>query len=171
MKLFSDSAERTRAFGVLLGGVLPPGACVGLRGELGAGKTAFAAGLGEGLGVREPLRSPTYLLCCEHRGRCPVLHLDAYFSARMESLLHEGLASRFDGESVTVVEWADRLEAWWPADRLEVVLEPGDAPDRRVLRVAALGPRSAEWLQGFATAVAAAPESAKSVEPPPHEAR
>lgn len=162
--LRSDSPERTRALGRALGGLLPPGACVGLIGGLGAGKTAFAAGLGEGLGVAEPLRSPSYLLCCEHRGRCPVLHLDAYFEPRMESLLSEGLAARFGREAVVIVEWADRLQAWWPADRLEIEFRPGGGPERRILAFRGRGPSSRAVLEA-ATLAWGGGDSAETVEP------
>jgi tRNA A37 threonylcarbamoyladenosine biosynthesis protein TsaE len=78
-----------------------------------------------------------------------VLHLDAYFEARMEALLHEGLATRFGGDTVLIVEWADRLASWWPPDRLEIRLGPADAPERRRLGLQALGPRSEEILAAF----------------------
>lgn len=166
LNLLSESPAATHALGRALAATLGPGACVALIGELGAGKTAFAAGLGAGLGVAEPLRSPSYLLCCEHRGRLPVLHLDAYFETRMEALLAEGLAERFDAASVLIVEWADRLAAWWPADRLEIRLEPGTEPEQRRIRLRGLGPASAAALNAFAAA-ARARESAEPGTPAP----
>lgn len=167
IRIHSASPERTHGLGRALGACLQAGDCVGLRGELGAGKTALAAGLGEGLGVKEAMRSPSYLLCCEHRGRAPVLHLDAYFEARMESLLHEGLASRFSVETVVLVEWADRLEPWWPSDRLDVAIEAAGDEESRWLLLRALGPRSAEVLTAFAARLAEAGIPVESSEPPP----
>ncbi len=158
LSLSSSSPEQTRALGRALGALLPAGSCLGLRGELGAGKTAFASGVGEGLGVGEPLRSPSYLLCAEHQGRVRVLHLDAYFEARMESLLEEGLAARFDEATVVLVEWVDRLSAWWPADRLDLSLQPGDQEECRNLILRALGPISASVLADFQKALNQPPE-------------
>ncbi len=146
----SSSAARTRELGLRLGRLLTGGECIALVGELGAGKTAFASGVGEGLDVPEPLRSPSYLLCCEHRGRLPVLHLDAYFTARLESLLQDGLASRFAPPAVLLVEWADRIQEAWPADRLEIRLDCGAGEEDRTLTARALGPQSARLLQAWA---------------------
>lgn len=167
IRIFSSSPASTRALGRLLGERLEPGACVGLRGELGAGKTALAGGIGEGLGVAEAMRSPSYLLCCEHRGRTPVLHLDAYFEARMESLLAEGLAARFTSDAVVLIEWADRLAAWWPPDRLDVALRAGAEPDGRSIELRALGPRSAATLAALPPALAAAGIPFTQAEPAP----
>ena len=171
LRLRSDSPEQTRACGRLLGARATPGLCLGLIGELGAGKTAFAAGLGVGLGVTEALRSPSYLLCCEYAGRLPILHLDAYFEARMESLLEEGLAARFTRETVPVIEWADRLAAWWPADRLELSIRPGAQPEERELAWRALGPRAAAWLEAARAELLQAAFSVDRAEPPPRESR
>ncbi|MCP4091912.1 MAG: tRNA (adenosine(37)-N6)-threonylcarbamoyltransferase complex ATPase subunit type 1 TsaE [Planctomycetes bacterium] len=142
-----QSEERQEAFGVLLGELLAGGDCVGLIGELGTGKTTTCRGIGRGLECTEPLRSPTYLLCHEVDGRHPVLHLDAYFDVRMDSLLGEGLCERFDEASVLLVEWADRCESWWPEDRLELRLEV--ATEGRELKICALGPRSAQIQQAL----------------------
>lgn len=171
LRLRSDAAEQTQALGRALGACALPGNCLGLRGELGAGKTAFASGVGAGLGVEQPLRSPSYLLCCEHSGRAPVLHLDAYFEARMESLLHEGLAARFTRDAVVVIEWSDRLSAWWPADRLELSLCAGSAPEQRWLEFQALGPRSADWLGRAAGELLRLGIPAEQAEPPPRPRR
>ncbi len=154
--LTSDAPSATRALGRVLGSAARPGDCLALVGDLGAGKTTLAAGLGEGLEVTEPLRSPTYLLCHEHVGRLPVLHLDAYFAERMEGLLLEGLAARFGEDVVLVLEWADRLTEWWPRDRLEVVLEAVDATSRRRLRFRPLGPRARDLLRRARTGLLAA---------------
>ena len=141
--------EGTRALGAALGRLLPPGAVVALHGELGAGKTTFCAGIGAGLETDEPLRSPTYLLCHEADGRLPVLHLDAYFDARMEGLLLEGLAERFSGAGVLLVEWAERMADWLPQGRLEVVLSPGEAEETRKLVFTARGAAAEELLEAL----------------------
>lgn len=153
----SDSPAATRRLGRALGALLRPGDCVALTGELGAGKTAFAGGIGEGLGVPEPLRSPSYLLCCEHQGRHRLLHLDAYFAPRLRALLAEGLPDRFR-DAVVVAEWADLLPEAWPADRLEVRLEAGPEPEARTLHASASGPRARALLQAWRAAAGAAPE-------------
>lgn len=157
LTLISHSPAATERLGQILGSRLQGGDCVGLIGELGAGKTAFARGIGVGLGVQSPLRSPSYLLCCEHAGRLRLLHLDAYFDQRLSALLEEGLAARFGRDAVVVVEWADRLASWWPQDRLEVSLEPAEmGAESRRLSARATGPRSAQVLAAWAAAIAGA---------------
>lgn len=144
----SRSPAETLRLGRELGRLLKPGDFVGLIGELGAGKTAFAGGLGEGLEAGEALRSPSYLLCCEYSARHRLLHLDAYFEARMASLLTEGLPDRFR-DAIVVVEWADHCAWAWPGDRLEIVLTQGLGPEERHLAASALGPRSTQLLQAW----------------------
>ena len=145
-EVVSDSPDDTHRFGVLLGRLLQGGDLVALHGDLGAGKTTLCAGIGEGLGVAERLRSPSYLLCHEAVGRLPVLHLDAYFEARLDGLLAEGLVERFDSATVVLVEWAERMAAWLPPERLELTLEAGSGDQQRLLRVQALGARPAALL-------------------------
>ena len=119
----TESDAQTRELGAALGALLEGGDFVALDGDLGAGKTTFSAGVGQGLEVDEPLRSPSYLLCHEAEGRVPVLHLDAYFEQRLDSLLAEGLAARFDRRTAVLVEWAERLGPWLPPERLAVRIE------------------------------------------------
>ena len=140
----TDSAAATRALGECLGGLLDAGDTVALSGELGAGKTTLAAGIGVGLAVPEPLRSPTYLLCEEYVGRHPVLHLDAYFDQRLENLLGEGLAERLASGAVVLVEWPERVAEWLPVERLAIRLEGQD--DRRRLAFDAAGERHSGLL-------------------------
>lgn len=141
-------ADATTACGQCLGGLLQGGDCVALIGTLGSGKTTLCRGIGEGLECLPALRSPTYLLCHEAQGRHPVLHLDAYFEARMEGLLEDGLAARFDRKHVLLVEWADQLSSWWPQDRLKLHLE-GTPEGARILRLEATGERSQQLLNNF----------------------
>lgn len=141
---FADESVH-EAFGEHLGKSLQGGDCVALLGELGTGKTTLCRGIGRGLECVEALRSPTYLLCHEIAGRHPVLHLDAYFEERMDSLLAEGLCERFDREHVLLVEWADRLAEWWPADRIQLRLEV--ASEGRLVELRGLGPKAQTRLE------------------------
>jgi tRNA threonylcarbamoyladenosine biosynthesis protein TsaE len=127
----SASPEETAAAGAALGGRLGPGAVVGLTGELGAGKTCFIQGLVRGLGVKTRATSPTFVLVNEYRGRLPVHHVDAYRTGSLAELQDLGLEEMFDGEGVTVIEWADRLGPLLPARAIRVHIEGvGDEPRR-----------------------------------------
>jgi len=144
----TGSEEQTRALGAALGALLRGGDFLALDGDLGAGKTTFCAGVGEGLEVDEPLRSPSYLLCHEADGRVPVLHLDAYFEQRLDGLLAEGLAARFDRHTAVLVEWAERLGPWLPPERLEVRIGVTGESGRR-FELEAHGPRAGELLESL----------------------
>jgi len=125
----SRSPEATAAVGAQLAESLEPGDVVALTGELGAGKTCFTQGLARGLGVAGHAVSPTFVLVNEYRGRVPVHHVDAYRTSSLTELLDLGLEELFDGEGVTVVEWADKLSPLLPPRTIHVHIEGvGDEP-------------------------------------------
>lgn len=130
----TDSPQGTRALGRALGAAALPGTLVALIGPLGAGKTEMTKGIAEGLDVRSVVNSPTFILMNEHAGRLPLFHIDAYRLADPEEALVAGLFDERQADGVTVVEWADRLLAVLPAERLEVTLTPDpDGGDGRAL--------------------------------------
>ncbi|MBI1846310.1 MAG: tRNA (adenosine(37)-N6)-threonylcarbamoyltransferase complex ATPase subunit type 1 TsaE [Candidatus Rokubacteria bacterium] len=119
----SGSPEETEAAGERLAGTLGPGAVVALTGELGAGKTCFVQGLARGLGVTTRPTSPTFVLVNEYLGRLPVHHVDLYRTESLTEAMDLGLAELFDGDGVTVVEWADKLGLLLPARAIHVHIE------------------------------------------------
>jgi tRNA threonylcarbamoyladenosine biosynthesis protein TsaE len=138
--LVSEGPEETHAIGRRIGSAAGPGTVVALSGELGAGKTQLAKGVAEGMGITTVVNSPTFVLMNEHVGRLRLHHIDAYRLADPEEASAAGLLDERLAEGVTVVEWADRLDGWLPAERLEILLEtPPDAPMRRLVRWRAVG--------------------------------
>lgn len=137
--LVSADPDATLAIGRALGAAAEAGSVVALVGELGAGKTQMAKGVAEGLGVTGIVNSPTFVLMNEHPGRLRLYHIDAYRLGDPEEAAAAGLLDDRQADGVTVVEWADRLDGWLPVDRLEIVIEPGDGPTRRILRWQAHG--------------------------------
>lgn len=123
----SHSAEQTHAIGRALGAQAPPGTVVALIGELGAGKTRLAKGIAEGLGITGVVNSPTFVLMNEHHGRLPLYHVDAYRLDDPEEGVAAGLLDEGHADGVAVIEWADRLEAFLPEERLEITIEIPDA--------------------------------------------
>ncbi len=132
MKLRTESPDQTRAVAAALGELLVRGDVVLLVGDLGAGKTAFVQGLASGLGVEEPVTSPTFTIVQEYEGRLPLVHVDVYRLDRVQDLYDLGLEEAGD-RGVTVVEWGDLVEQAVPAAHLVVRIEPGAADTERVL--------------------------------------
>ncbi len=146
VRLVSRSELETEALGERLAGALERGAVVGLKGPLGAGKTALVRGIARGCGVAEGVvHSPTFLTAAEYDGRLPVTHLDLY---RHETILPDPdwLAEILDGDGVAVVEWFERLGAEAPPDAIEISIAYGDKTDSRVLEFAASGNASSRIL-------------------------
>ena len=108
-RLTAQDAAQTRAAGLRFAERLGPGDLVILSGELGAGKTTFTQGLAEGLGVRGPITSPTFVLARVHPslvGGPALVHVDAYRLGSLAELDDLDLDASVD-ESVTVVEWGE----------------------------------------------------------------
>ena len=127
---YTHSEGETAALGRDLGRRLQPGAVVLLQGPLGAGKTAFARGLAEGLGADgEDVSSPTFTIVQEYRGRVPVQHVDLYrlTPAEVDDL---GLEDLMEG-SVLAVEWPDRWRSA-PPEAIVVTLELAGEDRRKI---------------------------------------
>ena len=119
IRVHCPDAASTRAAGRRLSGLLRPGDVVLLAGDLGAGKTVFAGGIGDGLGVEDPVVSPTFVLVRHYRGLMPMTHADIYrlgSSAELEDL--DLPAESADG--VLVVEWGDAASQAFADDHLLV---------------------------------------------------
>ena len=139
-ELRSNGPSATRAIGRSLGREARPGTLIALIGELGAGKTQLAKGVAEGLEVPTVVNSPTFVLMNEHVGRLRLYHADAYRLAEPEEALDAGLIEDRQSDGVVVVEWADRLTGWLPAERLEITISgDGADPSVRTLRWIASG--------------------------------
>lgn len=134
MEAVSDSEEETIAFGERLGRALRSCAVVGLTGPLGAGKTRLAQGIARGAGYDGRVRSPTFALLHEYRGRIPIRHIDLYRLDRLD----EGTAGEWEEametDGLTLVEWSDRFEDFLPASAVEIRLAP-EGPSRRRIQL------------------------------------
>ena len=133
----------TRALGAALAGVVRAGDLVVLVGPLGAGKTALTQGLGEALGVREPVTSPTFVIARVHRGgRVPLVHVDAYRLGSMADVDDLDLDATAE-EAVTVDEWGHGLVEQLADEHLVVELDRRDDD----VRTARLVPHGPGWEQ------------------------
>src|ERR1051326_3977709 len=100
-----------RDLGRILGRVVRPGDRFMLEGPFGAGKTTFVQGLAQGLDVRTPVSSPSFVIETQYRGRLVLYHIDLYRLDRVERELLEQLEEHLYGDGVSAVEWAERLPA------------------------------------------------------------
>ncbi len=134
------TAEETRAWGERLGRLLRAGDLVVLTGDLGAGKTTLTQGIAEGLGVRGPITSPTFVIARVHPSLVDgpaLVHVDAYRLGGFAELDDLDLDTSIE-DSVTIVEWGHGLAEGLAEDRLEITLS---GEDERRATVTASGPR------------------------------
>jgi tRNA threonylcarbamoyladenosine biosynthesis protein TsaE len=130
--LSAHNADETTTVGERIGRLLQAGDVVCLYGELGSGKTVLAKGLARGLGVvREgDVRSPSFVLIHRYEGRVPVYHADLFRLAGPADVGDIGLRELLGGEGVTIIEWADKLEASLAMERLDITLQHAGANTR-----------------------------------------
>ena len=108
----SHSPAETELLGEKIGRAAEHGVVIALSGELGAGKTQFVKGLARGMGISARVHSPTFTLVNEYGGgRLKLFHLDLYRLETPEQILSAGVAECLQPDGVSVIEWADRLEA------------------------------------------------------------
>jgi tRNA threonylcarbamoyladenosine biosynthesis protein TsaE len=127
---WSVSEAETRACGEELGRRLQGGDVVLLCGDLGAGKTQFAKGVGRGLGVEAEVLSPTFTMAARYEGRLPLVHYDLYRVRDQRELVEMGYLSGDDPTEVAVIEWGDRVAP--PAGCWRIVLQIEPSGARRI---------------------------------------
>lgn len=119
------------AFSERLGSLLQPGDVLALEGDLGAGKTTFTKGLAKGLNITRNVNSPTFTIIKEYQGRLPLYHMDVY---RVEDSFEDlGFDEYFEGNGVTVVEWAHLVKEQLPEELLTIYLYLDDNDSRKLV--------------------------------------
>ena len=128
----TNSPAETEALGAKLGALLPAGTVIAYQGDLGAGKTAFTRGLARGLGVNDPVTSPTYTIVNEYLGgRMPLFHFDMYRLHSSDDLWDIGWEDYLERGGICAVEWSENV-----ADAMEnaitVTIEKLGEDSRRI---------------------------------------
>ena len=101
-----------------------PGQIYTLTGDLGVGKTVFTQGVAAGLGITEPVNSPTFTIIQEYEdGRLPFYHFDVYRIGDLEEMEEIGYDDYFFGQGICLIEWAELIEEILPEKRIEVTIE------------------------------------------------
>ena len=134
----SFTAEQTYNFGYEMAKDARQGDVVALIGDLGVGKTVFAKGFAEGIGVKEPVASPTFMIVCEYeQGRLALYHFDVYRIEDIEELYEIGFEEYLYGDGVCLIEWADRVISELPQETVVVEIRkvPGEDTQRREIAV------------------------------------
>ena len=120
----SFSPEETFAIGEKLGREAKPGEVYTLIGDLGVGKTVFTQGVAKGLGITEPVSSPTFTIVQIYEdGRLPFYHFDVYRIGDVEEMEEIGYQDCFYGEGICLIEWANLIEEILPEHYKEITIE------------------------------------------------
>lgn len=164
LEVISHSAEETRRLGAHLGRLLRAGDVICLHGALGVGKTCLVQGIGQGMGVEGPVRSPSFTLIHEYRvpgRRLYLYHIDLY---RLGDVIPEALAIGLEdylyGDGVCVIEWAERAWELMPAERLTIEMRFMNEHTRELVMRAA-GARAQELLNAYRISVLECREASK----------
>ncbi|MGE4454259.1 MAG: tRNA (adenosine(37)-N6)-threonylcarbamoyltransferase complex ATPase subunit type 1 TsaE [Sphaerochaeta sp.] len=132
MTVTTHGEEETRALGRSIAQGCKPGSVISLRGSLGSGKTVFAKGLAEGLGIEEAIVSPTFTLIQEYEGRLPLYHMDLYRIGGIEEFEMMGGEEFLYGQGVTLIEWSEKIEELLPDSTIFVHIRIMPNQDRSI---------------------------------------
>ena len=122
MVIETTSAKETFEAGYRLAQSVHPGQIYCLNGDLGVGKTAFVQGLAKGLGIDEPITSPTFTIVNEYSGRLPLYHFDVYRIADSDEMYEIGYEEYVYGDGVSVIEWPQLIDDILPEKRYDVTI-------------------------------------------------
>lgn len=124
MIIETNSPDETRELGEKLAQKAVPGTVITLTGDLGTGKTVFTQGIARGLGIKEPVSSPTFTIVQEYEsGRMPFYHFDVYRIGDPEEMDEIGFEDYLYGGGLCLVEWANLIEDLLPPGRTEITIE------------------------------------------------
>lgn len=149
MKVISNSVETTQKLAEDLAAVILPGTTILLNGELGAGKTTFTQGFARALGIKRPVKSPTFTLVREYQtDQFMLYHLDVYRLGEEGGAEDLGLSEYFNADSVALVEWSQFIQADLPQAVLVIdlaCLDQGET-DQREINIHAVGAQPTKIL-------------------------
>jgi tRNA threonylcarbamoyl adenosine modification protein YjeE len=147
MKTYLNDAQATKDLGRQIAGLAYPGLVLALQGELGAGKTTLAQGVGDGLNVQDRVRSPTFIiLALYEKGRLPMVHADLYRLGDASELVELGLDEHLS-MGVTLIEWSERFPELLPMDHLVVLL--ADRDEGRLANIWGTGTKAQDFVRSL----------------------
>ena len=136
-EFYTHSAEETRTLAAAIAAETPGGSVFALDGNLGAGKTVFASGFAAGLGIAEPVSSPTFTIVQEYPCAGGMFfHLDLYRIDNPEAALAFGIEEfLYDPGAIALVEWPERIDGLFPSNTIRVTIERTDREETRKITI------------------------------------
>jgi tRNA threonylcarbamoyladenosine biosynthesis protein TsaE len=131
-KIITSSPEETKELGENLAKGFSPGQVVALFGPLGSGKTCLTQGICAGLGVKDFVVSPSFVLINEYEGKYKVYHLDLFRLDKLSEIINLGYEEYFYGDGVCIIEWAEKAKEILPEKRVEIHLVILSAEKREI---------------------------------------
>lgn len=126
----SKTEEETKELAADLAKLLAPGDVITLAGDLGAGKTTFTKGIALGLGISDIITSPTFTIVKEYEGDLSLYHMDVYRLEYSEEDI--GFSEYFNGDGISVVEWAQFIQEYLPEERLDIKIDYLENNQRKI---------------------------------------
>lgn len=133
MYLKTNNDKETFSLGKSLAPYLKQGTNIMVDGDLAAGKTVLAKGIGAGLGVVDHIKSPSYTLLCMYEGRLPFYHFDAYNLNGIDDFYDLGFDEYIDGDGIALIEWASVVNDGFPGGFIHIEMAKKDWSDERLL--------------------------------------
>ncbi len=136
LSIISKNPEETQKFGKKIGKNLFPKSIIALSGKLGSGKTTLIQGIGQGLGITTPIKSPSFTLVNEYQGPLPLYHFDLYRLSSEEEIEHLGYEEYlFKKRGVVVIEWADKMESFLIFPHLKIKIKMVNFFQREIILI------------------------------------
>ena len=132
MTFVTNSEEETEESGEKLASELPCGSIVALCGDLGSGKTAFVRGMARGLGINDPVSSPTFTVVNEYAGNKELFHFDLYRLAGEDELFDIGWEDYLSRGGICAVEWSEKAAGAFPGNETRVFFERLSENSRKI---------------------------------------
>ena len=135
--MISQSADQTIKYAQKFARKLKGGEVIGLIGELGSGKTTFVKGLAQGMGIKEPITSPTFVMLKEYRipkaNQPTLVHVDAYRVENLDDIKSVGIEDYFNRNgAIVVIEWAEKIKKILPKDTLYIGFKHKSEREREI---------------------------------------
>jgi len=131
-KIITSSPEETKKLGEGLAQGFSPGLVVAIFGPLGSGKTCLTQGICSGLGVKDFVVSPSFVLINEYEGRYKVYHLDLFRLEKLSEIINLGYEEYFYGDGICIIEWAEKAKGLLPEKRIEIHLKILSEDEREI---------------------------------------